>query len=354
MAARARLSYTTSVGKVGIVGATGYTGAVCAALAASHPELELAFATSDKAAGEPVAARLGLSNRCKIHFSRHEDAEKLAASVDVVLLATTAEQSMALAPKLASKTRVVDLSGAFRLEAGAYPKWYGFDHGAKDLLERAWYGLPELFGAPPPDARLVANPGCYATAALLAIAPLVRDGLASPDHVFVDGKSGASGAGRRSDEAYSFVELAEEMRAYKVGSHQHAPEIARHATRFAKTAPKITFVPHLVPLRRGLLVTAYLSARPGATSESVRASLASAYGASAFVRVAEVEGVTAHGVAGTPLALVGATVADGAIVATSALDNLMKGAASQAMQNVNLWLGLPETAGLDSLPRFAP
>jgi len=354
MAARPRVFYRTSVGSVGIVGASGYSGAVCAALVASHPALDLAFATSDKAAGEPVAARLGLSNRCKIQFARHDEAEKLAGEVDAVLLAVSAEQAMELAPKLARKTRVVDLSGAFRLEAGAYPQWYGFDHGAKDELERAWYGLPELFGAPPESTRLVANPGCYATASLLAIAPLLRDGVADEGRVIVDGKSGVSGAGRRADEAYSFVELAENARAYKVGAHPHTPEIARHVRRYARGATKIVFTPHLVPLRRGLVVTAYLSAKPGATTESARAALDRAYASAPMVHVVPIERVTAHAAAGTPHALVGAHVTDDTIVAMCAIDNLLKGAGSQAIQNLNLWLGLDEPAGLEALPRFAP
>lgn len=334
-----------AVAKVGVVGASGYSGAVCAALVASHPRLELAFATSDKLVGEPV-------DGCKIHFSPHADAEKLAAGVDAVFLATSAEHAMKLAPALAERTRVVDLSGAFRLEAASYSKWYGFEHAAPGALERAWYGLPELFGPPPSEARIVSNPGCYATAALLATAPLLREGLALADRVVIDGKSGVSGAGRRNEEAYSFVELAEEMRAYKIGAHQHTPEIARHLGRYAKHSARITFTPHLVPLRRGLLVTAYMTAQ-GATTESVRAALARAYDGTPFVRVVTPERVTVHAVAGTPLAYVGASVTDDTIVSVCAIDNLMKGAASQALQNLNLALGWEETTGLGTM-RFAP
>jgi N-acetyl-gamma-glutamyl-phosphate reductase len=341
--------------KVGVVGATGYSGAVCASLLASHPDFELAFATSDKAVGEPVAARLGLPKSFELEFSSHAHAEKLAAEVDAVVLATAAEKSVELAPALAKHARVVDLSGAFRLEASAYPKWYGFDHGAQELLERAFYGLPDLFGAAPKDARLVANPGCYATAALLATAPLFRDELAFSDRVILDGKSGISGAGRRADEAYSFVELAEDLRAYKVGAHQHTPEIARHLHKYVHgVRPRVTFTPHLVPLRRGLVVTAYMTARDDATTEKVMASLERTFAEAPLVRVVPVDKVSAHAVAGTPLAHVGACVSDATIVSICAIDNLMKGAASQAIQNLNLWFGLQETAGLDGLQRFAP
>jgi N-acetyl-gamma-glutamyl-phosphate reductase len=215
--------------------------------------------------------------------------------------------------------------------------------------------LPDLFGAPPEDARIVANPGCYATAALLAIAPLFRDELAFSDRVIIDGKSGVSGAGRRGDEAYSFVELAEDMRAYRVGEHQHTPEIARHLHKYVHgVRPRVTFAPHLVPLRRGLVVTAYMTPRDEATPESVHASLVRSYEGAPFVRVVPIDRVTAHAVAGTPFAYVGATVTDATIVSVCAIDNLMKGAASQAVQNLNLWFGFNERTGLDTLPRFAP
>jgi N-acetyl-gamma-glutamyl-phosphate reductase len=344
------------VKKVGIVGASGYSGAVCASILARHPKLELAFATSDKAAGEPLAPRLGLTDdTCSLHLSSHNEAATLAKDVDAVVLATTAEVSMGLALKLAEHARVVDLSGAFRLDAAAYPKWYGFQHRSAPALDDAFYGLPDLFGAPPKDARIVANPGCYATAALLAIAPLFRDELAFSDRVIIDGKSGVTGAGRKSDEAYSFAELAEDVRAYRVGAHQHTPEIARHLHRYVHgVRPRVMFTPHLLPLRRGLVVTAYMTAREDVTPAAVHASLVESYEDAPFVRVVPVDEVSVHSVAGTPFAFVGATVVDGTIVSICAIDNLMKGAASQAVQNLNLWFGFNESAGLDSLPRFAP
>ena len=342
--------------KIGIVGASGYSGAVCAAILARHPKLELAFATSDKAAGEDLAPRLGLTNDvCKLQLLPHEEAEARAKDVDAVVLATSAELSMGLAPKLAEHTRVLDLSGAFRLDAASYPRWYGFEHRAAPALADAFYGLPDLFGAPPKETRIVANPGCYATAALLAIAPLFRDELAFSDRVIIDGKSGVTGAGRKSDEAYSFVELAEDVRAYRVGAHQHTPEIARHLHKYVHgVRPRVTFTPHLLPLRRGLVVTAYMTAREDATTENVQKSLAASYEGAPFIRVVPVDQVSVHSVAGTPFAHVGATVVDATIVSICAIDNLMKGAASQAVQNLNLWFGFKERAGLDSLPRFAP
>ncbi len=325
------------VASVGVVGASGYSGGVLTSLVLGHPDLELAFATSDKAVGESVTDRLGLPRTARdVKFVAHEAAIGLARVVDIVVLASSAEHATRLAPELAKASRVVDLSGAFRLDADA-----------------AFYGLPELFGAVPKTARIVANPGCYATAALLATAPFFRAKLATGDRVVIDGKSGISGAGRRADEAYSFVELAEDLRAYKVGAHPHTPEITRHLHLHAKgPRPRVTFTPHLVPLRRGLLVTAVMSARDGVTSEAARATLDDAYGKSPLVRVVSVEQATAHAASGTALAFVGATVTDGAIVSVCTIDNLMKGAASQAIQNINAMLGLPETAGLEGWARF--
>jgi N-acetyl-gamma-glutamyl-phosphate reductase len=332
---------------LGIVGASGYSGAAFAALAMRHPHLELAFVTSDKWVGEPVATRLGLRD-CKLSFRSHADALGAAAEVDVVVLATSAEQAVKLAPAISTRARVVDMSGGFRLAAASYPRWYGFDHPAPAELERAFYGLPELFGPPPKTTRIVANPGCYATAALLATSPLVQRDLVSKDRVIIDGKSGATGAGRRSEDAYSFVEVAEDVRAYKVGTHPHTAEIGRHLHA------GVTFTPHLLPVRRGLLATAYLTARDGVTTDTVVAALEQAYQRAPFVRVVPIDDVSIHAAAGTPLAFIGAAVADGMVVTVCAIDNLMKGAASQAMQNVNALLDLPDATGLDHIVRFAP
>jgi N-acetyl-gamma-glutamyl-phosphate reductase len=338
----------SAVTTVGVVGASGYSGAVFTQLVLHHPELELRFATSVKRVGESI------SDDCKLQYRAHDDATRLAREVDVVVLATSAEHSTKLAPEISEHARVVDLSGAFRLERHAYPKWYGFEHPSPDALAHAFYGLPELFGAPPDTTRIVANPGCYATAALLAIAPLVREGVARADRIIVDGKSAISGAGRRADESHSFVELDEQSRAYKIGAHQHTPEIVRGLSRFAKCEARLTFTPHLVPARRGLIVTAYSSAAPGATDESIRRAFEKTYEGSRFAKIVSPEDATMHAAAGTPNAYVGARLVDDVIVSVCAIDNLLKGAASQAMQNLNLMFGKNEDAGLDRMIRFAP
>jgi N-acetyl-gamma-glutamyl-phosphate reductase len=338
--------------RVGVVGASGTSGAVATRLVASHPRLSLAFATSDKLAGESIAEQLGLRIDPAVRFVPNASALERVADCDAVLLATAADVSVRLGPAFGEHGKaVVDLSGAFRLEASDYPRWYGFDHGAPAWLERAHYGLPELFGPPPPKA-LVANPGCYPTASLLALAPLVRDGLVEPAGIVVDAKSGVTGAGRQSGEAFSFAEVDADVRAYKVLTHQHTPEIARGLSRFAKDVT-VTFTAHLVPLSRGLLATCYARPRRGTTAKHVSECLRDAYASAPFVRVVLPEQVMMKRVAGTNLAQVGATANSDVVLAVGAIDNLLKGAAGQALQNLNALYGWDQTLGLDALQRFA-
>jgi N-acetyl-gamma-glutamyl-phosphate reductase len=359
--------------RVGIVGASGTSGAVAARLVASHPALTLALATSDKLAGEDVATRLGLptatardADGSALRFTSSAAALDGAASCDAVILATAADVSLKLAPALVARgTQVVDLSGAFRLDAASYPRWYGFEHSAASLLERAHYGLPELFG-PAPRGALVANPGCYPTAALLAIAPLVREGLVEPASLVVDGKSGVTGAGRQTGDAYSFLEIDGDVRAYRVLAHQHTPEMTRHldrlvAARGTSAAPagpeadrvKLTFTAHLLPVARGLLATCYARPRPGTTGKRVAECLEAAYAGKPFVRAVAPGEVRLARVVGTNLALVGAAADDDMVVAVGAIDNLLKGAAGQALQNLNAMNGWDETLGLEALQRVA-
>lgn len=336
--------------KVGVVGGSGYTGGVAARLVATHPELSLAFCTSDKLAGRSLADHLMVE--APGSFSPNDAALSLGERCDAVLLATSAEVSAKLAPAfMEQKKLVVDLSGAFRLPAADYPRWYGFEHPAAAWLERAHYGLPELFG-PPPKGALVSNPGCYPTATLLALAPLVRAGLVEGAGLVVDAKSGVTGAGRQSKEEYSFGEIDEDIRAYKILTHQHTPEIQRTLTRFAPVG--LTFTAHLLPIRRGILATCYARPRAGATTESLAACLRDAYAKSPFVHVRAPEEVSVKAVSGTNHAVVGVKADNDVVVAVAAIDNLVKGAAGQAIQNLNLQLGLPETQGLEALQRIAP
>jgi len=346
--------------RAGIVGASGYSGAVAARLIAAHPSLSLAFVTSDKLAGTPAQKHLGPGAPKGLLFSRNEEALALSSACDVALLATPAEVAAELAPKLLAahaKLRVVDLSGAFRLaNAEAYPAHYGFTHPSPELLATAWYGLPELFGPPPPETRLVSNPGCYPTAALLALAPLIRQRLVSFERIVVDAKSGVSGAGAQAKHEYSFVEIDEDLRAYKILGHQHTPEIERHLGRAARDfqGARLTFTPHLVPLRRGLLATCYVRPYLGTQTKHLMECLADAYGSSAFVDVVPPGECTMKSVAGTNRARVGAVTNEDIVVIVAVIDNLLKGAAGQALQNINLLFGLGEATGLDHLQPFSP
>jgi N-acetyl-gamma-glutamyl-phosphate reductase len=248
--------------------------------------------------------------------------------------------------------RVVDLSGAFRLaDPAAYPAWYGFEHTAPALLAEARYALPELSRDGLSGARLVSNPGCYATATALALAPLVKSGLVSPHGIAVAAMSGVSGAGRKASEEYSFCEVDEDLRAYRLGRHQHVPEIEQTVARCAGACGPISFTPHLVPLRRGILATCALRLEKGASARDLEMAYQKTYAGEPFVRVLPPEQVAVKDVARTNRCHLGVTVDGraGLAVAVSAIDNLVKGAAGQAIQAMNAALGLDEATGLDLL-----
>ena len=240
-----------------IVGASGYTGLELTRLLARHPRIRLAALYSDRWSDDTAGNRLPLDGAAaSLRYRALAEAER--ADAELVFLATPAEVSAELAPRLlAQGARVIDLSGAFRLEdAAAYPPWYGFSHPAPGLLAEARYGLPELAREKLAGARLVTNPGCYATAIALALAPLVKAGLGLEGGIAVTGLSGVSGAGRKASEDYSFVEIADDLRAYRLGKHQHVPEIEQTVARYAGACGPISFTPVLVPIRRGILATA--------------------------------------------------------------------------------------------------
>jgi N-acetyl-gamma-glutamyl-phosphate reductase len=348
---------------VGIIGASGYAGIEATRLLAEHPQVELALLTSERWAGQSVSTRLGYGGPVgRLVYSPLEQSLELARACGAVLLATPAEVSLGLVPGLLEAgVRVVDLSGAFRLEdASLYPPFYGFAHPAPGLLAEAVYGLPELFREQLVGARLVANPGCYPTAAALALGPLLRAGLLQSGPLVVDAASGTTGAGRKASEEMSFSEVNEDFRAYRVLRHQHIPEIAQTLGRVAGRATPLTFTPHLLPLKRGILCTAYASLADGATPAQLQAALSHVYAESAFVTLApSPDAVSLKAVVGTNRCQV-AVACDstgmdpGRVVVVSSIDNLVKGAAGQAVQNLNLAMGWQETAGLASLKGYYP
>src|SRR5512138_3886327 len=336
---------------VAIVGASGYTGLELTRLLARHPRLRVEALYSDRWANEVAGARLPLPGAAAALRYRPL-AEGAHADAEIVFLATPAEVSADLAPRLLARgLRVVDLSGAFRLEDPAlYPRWYGFEHPAPALLAEARYGLPELAREGLRGARLVTNPGCYATAIALAVAPLVKAGLGLGGGIAVTGMSGVSGAGRKASEDYSFVEVADDLRAYRIGKHQHVPEIEQTVARFAGACGPISFTPVLTPIRRGILATIAIRAA-GAAAGGLADAVRAAYEGEPFVRVLPPDKVMLKDVVHTNRCHLGVAVdaRAGAVVAVSAIDNLVKGAAGQAVQALNAAMGWPETLGLDLL-----
>ena len=336
-----------------IVGASGYSGAQLAALLARHPQAEVAALFADTSAGKRFEdLHPSLRHLVRGELRAFSPEAVAAVAPDVVFLALPHGASAKAAAALADGgSRIIDLSGDLRLpDAAAYRRWYGADHAAPELLGRAAYGLPELFGAALPGAALVACAGCYATAAQLAAAPAVAAAPGSaPVAVTVSAMSGTSGAGRKADLALSHSEVSGNVRAYRVGRHQHAPEIAQGLSRASKRAVQVTFVPHLVPIVRGILASVIVS-DPGWTQEQALQAYRDFYSGKPFVRVVDASQrlPEVQDVVGTNFCDVAPVVDEsaGTLVVVAVIDNLIKGAAGQAVQVMNLVLGLPETLGL--------
>lgn len=343
-----------------VVGVSGYSGMETARILSAHPGFTLALAVSDRWAGERLGDRLPVGDASSgLTVTAQADAVERLGSVAVVFLCTPAEVSMDLAPRaLAAGARVVDVSGAFRLPAAAYPRWYGFTHACPDLLAEAVYSLPEATGAGDRlrSARLVSNPGCYATASTLAVLPLLSAGVIERDGIVVDAKSGTTGAGRKGTEDLSFSEVDGDFRAYRVLRHQHTPEIERALALAGAASGLVTLTSHLLPTRRGILATAYGRLRPGKTAADAALAVQGFVEGRAFLRATKPDAVRLQAVVGTNRALLGAD-ADaerGVALSFCAIDNLIKGAAGQAVQNANLMFGFDETAGLTGLAGSAP
>ncbi len=330
---------------VAVLGASGYTGAELLRLLATHPDLEVAAIGASSAAGEPVTSRYPHLDFYADRLFEDLKPDDVAGRTEAALLALPHGESAVMAPALLEAgLRVVDLSGDFRLPADAYPGWYGYEHPSPAWLEKAVYGLPELFADEITDAALVANPGCYPTAVLLGLAPLAKAGLIETDGIVIDAKSGVSGAGRMPTDSTHFATADGSVRPYKAGGvHQHTPEIERYL------GASVTFVPHLVPSVRGVLTTSY--APTSSDAATLLGALNEAYSAAPFVRVLP-EGTLPDSkrVQGTNVCELGVVVdgRTGTAIVIGAVDNLVKGAAGQAIQNLNLMLGLPETTGLEA------
>ncbi|MDE2126397.1 MAG: N-acetyl-gamma-glutamyl-phosphate reductase [Armatimonadetes bacterium] len=339
---------------VGIVGVTGYAGAEAARLVLRHPQLQLVAVQSRSSAAMSLAQSVPSLAGATDLICSGEDAPDAMAGCEVVILAQEGGAAVRTAPELLSAgQKVVDLSADFRLkQPELYADWYGFAHASPHLLEEAAYGLPEMNRAYIAKSRLVANPGCYPTAATLALAPLLEAGYADTTSIVVDAWSGISGAGRAS-KAHHFAETNENLSPYKVaGTHRHTPEIEQALSIAAGQSIRVSFTPHTAPVTRGILCTCYAQLTEPVTAADLRNVYATRYQHEPFVRVVQNTLPTTAQVRGTNNCVIGVEVdarANRAVI-ISAIDNMVKGASGQAIQNINLMLGLPETAGLDALP----
>lgn len=341
--------------RIAVVGASGYTGLELLRILLRHPTAELVAVTSEQRAGLPVGEAFpSLRGLLGLELER-ADASAIARRADFAFVALPHGASAPTVKALREAgLAVADLSADFRLrDRAAYARWYG-EHPAPALFGRAVYGLPELHRKEIQGADFVAVPGCYPTAALLPLAPFLRAGRIEPSPIFVDSKSGVSGAGRTLQDGYLFAELDGNARAYNVGgTHRHVPEIEQEASSAAGAEVRIAFVPQLLPTIRGIVTTIYARPRRPLTAEEAHAVLEQAYGREPFVRVLPPgETPSLQAVRGGNFCDVAACIDErtGALVLLSALDNLVKGASGQAVQCMNLMRGLPETSGLLEAP----
>lgn len=337
--------------KVGIVGGTGYTGAELLRLLAGHPQVELVAITSRSERGLPVAEMFpNLRGRVDLAFI--EPDEQLLSDCDLVFYATPNGTAMQQVPALlAAGVKVIDLAADFRLrDPAVWQQWYKLPHACPELLEEAVYGLPEVNRAAIREARLVANPGCYATAVELGFLPLLEAQAIDTQRLIANAASGVSGAGRKAEVATLLCEASESYKAYGVPGHRHLPEIKQLLQQATGITPGLTFVPHLIPMIRGIHATLYSVLRdPGM---DLQALYEQRYANEPFVDVlpfaSHPETRSVRGANTCRIALHRPQGGD-TVVVLSVIDNLVKGAAGQAVQNMNLMCGLPETAGLDGI-----
>jgi N-acetyl-gamma-glutamyl-phosphate reductase len=344
--------------RIGVLGASGYTGADLVRLAARHPNVEIAALTANTHAGKGMAEVF--PHLFMLDLPRLVEWEKVDWSgLDAVFCGlphgTTQEITAAVLAANPAIT-VIDMSADFRLrDMAAYAKWYGHEHRAPELQGEAVYGLTEVYREELRTARLIACPGCYPTAALLSLIPAAKAGLIDAGEIIVDAKSGVSGAGRAAKQNTLFSEVGEGLSPYSVAQHRHAPEIEQEISLAAGAEVVVNFTPHLIPMSRGELCASYVRLMKGASADDLRAALADSYRGEPFVHVAG-KGVLpqTQNVRGSNYVQIGvfADRIPGRAIIISVLDNLVKGSAGQAIQNMNLAFGLEETAGLLQLPLF--
>jgi N-acetyl-gamma-glutamyl-phosphate reductase len=346
--------------KIGVLGASGYTGCELVRMLLRHPRAEIALLTAERSAGKAMREVFA-------HFSPFdlptlvaiEGLDWAKAGLDLVFCALPHATTQKVLKDLLAKapaTKVVDLSADFRLhDTAAYAKWYGHEHHATELQKEAVYGLSEIHRRDIKKARLVANPGCYTTCAQLPLIPLIKAKAIDLDEIVIDAKSGMTGAGRAAKEAMLFSEVSEGFNAYGVGHHRHMAELDQEFSAAAGRDVVISFTPHLVPMNRGIYSTIYVRGKRGRTAQDLHEILSKFYAKEPFVHVLPFgETPQSRHVRGSNMTFIGVVKdrIDGRAIIMSTLDNLVKGASGQAIQNMNLVMGYPETMGLEQVALF--
>lgn len=343
--------------KVGIIGSTGYAGNELVRLLLGHRDVQIVWYGSRSYIDKKYADVYQNMFKLVEDVCRDDNMEELASQVDVIFTATPQGLCASLVnDEILSKVKIIDLSADFRLkDVKVYEEWYKLEHAAPQYIDEAVYGLCEINREQIKNARILANPGCYTTCSILSIYPLVKENLIDPQSIIIDAKSGTSGAGRGAKVANLYCEVNESIKAYGVGTHRHTPEIEEQLSYAAGEDVKLIFTPHLVPMNRGILVTAYANLRTGVTDEMLRAAYEKHYKDEYFIRLLD------KGVCPETRWVEGSNFVDinykleprtGRVIIMGAIDNLVKGAAGQAVQNMNLMFGFEETEGLKLAPMF--
>jgi N-acetyl-gamma-glutamyl-phosphate reductase len=343
--------------KVGVIGATGYAGEELVRLLASHPAAKVSAVTSRSYIGKAYSEVFENFRHQEDLVLQEEHIESMAEQCDVIFLALPhGVASGKVTKQVLERARVIDFGADFRLsDPDVYEKWYGVQHNGKDILPQAVYGLSEIYRDQIRKARLIANPGCYTTCSILSLYPLVKEGVIDADSIIIDAISGVSGAGRSLDIGVHFDEANESAKAYKIAKHRHTPEIEEQLSKAAGHKIVLSFTPHMVPMNRGILTTAYATLTGSYTYDQIYNIYKRYYEDEYFIRITK-KGVSPETkwVKASNFCDIGFTLDErlNRIIVVGALDNLVKGAAGQAVQNMNIMFGLEESAGIDMPPVF--
>ncbi len=345
--------------KAGVIGATGYVGTELIRLLKKHKDVEITHITSRSYDGQKYDDIYENYREVFQLECTNKEVSEIAEEVDVLFLALPhGIASKQIDKSILDKTKVIDMGADYRLsDVDVYEKWYNTDHGSVDVLEEAVYGLPEMYRDEIKDARIVANPGCYPTSSILSVLPLVKEGLINLETLVIDAKSGVTGAGRSVNLPTHFTECNESFKAYSIASHRHTPEIEEQLSKSSKTGEEIllNFTPHLVPMNRGILTTSYAKLKEKKTYQEIKDIYNKYFGEEYFVRVTK-ENIfpETKWVKGSNFCDIGIKVDErtGRVIVIGAIDNMIKGSAGQAIQNMNIMFGLDEKEGLEDVSIF--